>query len=472
MQPASLSTLIDAVRGEAIGLRDLDAEAGRVVIDSRQVEPGDLFVALPGHHNDGHEFIENAHRRGALAAIASRDWGDSQRKLSGVIAVEDTLTALQRLAEHNRDQCDALRIAVTGSVGKTTTRHMLQTVLAQRFSGIESPRNYNNHIGVPLSLLELAPSHEFAVLETAASQVGEIAELAELVAPEIGLLTAIAPAHLEKFGSLEAICRAKGELLEALPDSGFAVLNGDDPLVRRLARRANCRVIFVGEEIQNDLVATHVKQNDRRLRFCTGGTEFQLPVIGRHHLASALMSIAVARELGMNDAEINAGLKDFTPVPGRCSKLSVGEWTVIDDTYNASPASMVAACETLRDWQEANQRILVIGDMLELGEHARDFHAQLGELVAACGFDRVLAVGSQAATVAGNAKSSGTDAGCLGACGDLETARLLLDCWLEPGDVMLVKGSRAMRMEQLIDHLKQRAESERETTSRTLPQAA
>ena len=370
-----------------------------------------------------------------------------------MIAVDDTLQALWDLAAWNRDQSDALRIAITGSVGKTTTRHMLHSVLSKRFAGIESPHNFNNQYGVPLSLLELTSAHEFAVLEAGALAVGEIAQLAALMAPEIGVITAIGPAHLEGFGGLEEICRAKGELLEALPASGFAVLNGDDPLVRRLARRASCRVILVGEDIHNDVVATRVRVNDRRLRFQVGDTEYQVSAVGRHHLTSALLCIGVGREIDLTEAEISAGLKAFTPVHGRCEKLTVGPWTVIDDTYNANPASMLAACLTLRDWQEATRRILVVGDMAELGAHAAEFHSQLGEVAVECGFDRLVAVGRMAGDVAGTARRQGMDAGCIGACSDLSTAELLLDCWLEPGDVILVKGSRRMQMERVIEYL-------------------
>ncbi|MEZ6064484.1 MAG: UDP-N-acetylmuramoyl-tripeptide--D-alanyl-D-alanine ligase [Planctomycetaceae bacterium] len=380
--------------------------------------------------------------------------GSSSRKQS---------RALWDFASRHRERTDALIIGVTGSVGKSTTRHMLRTVLGERFPGVESPANFNNEYGVPRSLLEILPEHEFAVLELAASHVGDIAALAALAQPEVGLLTAIAPAHLETFGSLENICRAKGELLEALPKSGFAVLNGDDDLVRRLAGRADCPVRFVGTGIHNDVVASRVRLNDRRLRFQVGTSQFQVPVIGRQHLPAALMCVAVGRELGLTDSEIASGLREFTPLPGRSRCLHFGPLTVIDDTYNASPASMVAACLTLRDWQDAKRRVLVLGDMLELGEASDSLHSQLGELVAECRFDRVIAVGSQAATLAGIAKRLGMDAGCLGACRDNELANLLLDCWLEPGDVVLVKGSRGMRMEQVVEHLRLRSMDEPET---------
>ncbi len=465
MHPLPLNTLLSAVRGEAIGF-DGRGTIARIATDSRQVSPGDLFWALRGERADGHDFIAEALRRGAVGAVVNRAWREQQRRSARqCIVVPDTWQALWDLAAWHRARSDALVIGVTGSVGKTTTRHLLHGVLAARYRGIQSPHNFNNHLGVPLSLLDLTPEHEFAVLEAGASGVGEIARLCTWMQPEVGLITAIAPSHLEGFGSLEAICRAKGELLEALPPSGFAVLNGDDPLVRRLARRASCRVLLVGESIHNDVVATRVRVNDRRLRFRVDDVEFQLPAIGRHHLTSALLTVAAARELAMSDAEIVAALREFQPAPGRCQKLSLGPWTVIDDTYNANPASVLAACQTLRDWEGGRQRVLVLGDMLELGPQAAAFHEQVGEAAAQCGFDRVIAVGTYAAAVAGSARRHGMDAGCLGACRDLETALVLLDLWLEPEDVVLVKGSRGMRMERVVDHLRARAEAELQPVS-------
>jgi UDP-N-acetylmuramoyl-tripeptide--D-alanyl-D-alanine ligase len=454
----SFDTLLRAVGGEAQGLTSTAATFDRIECDSRKIHAGDLFWALVGERHDGHDFVAEALKKGACAAVVARRWKEQQAKVSGAfIVVDETLQALWDFAGWHRRQLDTLIVGVTGSVGKSTTRHMLRTVLGERFAGMESPANFNNEYGVPRSLLELAPDYEFAVLELGASAVGEIASLAQLTAPEIGIITAIAPAHLATFGTLDDICQAKGELLEALPETGFAVLNGDDELVRSLAARANCRVIFVGEGAHNDLVATKVRSHDRRLKFQIGNAQYQLPVVGRHHLTAALLSVAVARELGVEESEITSGLREFAPLPGRCRPVQVGPWTIIDDTYNSSPASVAAACQTLRDWQEARQRVLVLGDMLELGEVAGELHSQLGVLTAECRFDRVIAVGSQAATVAGTAKRSGMDAGCLGACGDLDTAALLLDLWLEPGDVVLVKGSRGMKMERVIEHLKMRA---------------
>ncbi|MFO1094396.1 MAG: UDP-N-acetylmuramoyl-tripeptide--D-alanyl-D-alanine ligase [Planctomycetaceae bacterium] len=451
MTLARISELAKAVNGRVAGVDDTSAGFERIETDSRKVRRGDVFWALKGPRNDGHQFIADAHSRGACVCIGEK--GLLPRGVPG-IAVADTLQALWDFAGWHRQRMDALLIGITGSVGKTTTRHMLQATLAARFAGIESPGNYNNHWGVPLSLLTIRPEHEFAVLEFGASQVGEIARLATLAEPEIGVLTAIGPAHLEQFGTIENICDAKSELLRALPASGFAVINGDDERVRALADRATCRVLRAGTRTNNEVVGRGIEIGSGVLRFQVDRSKFVVHAAGRHFLTSALLSVGVARELGMHDSEIAAGLQTFRPVAGRCQVLTLGPWTVIDDSYNANPASMRAACELLRDWQEANQRVLIAGDMLELGPQSAEFHAGVGLEAVRCGVTRIVALGAQAAQLAGSAKNAGMDAGCLGACRDMDTLNLLLDCWLEPGDVILVKGSRGMHMEQVVEQLR------------------
>lgn len=454
MTLARISELAAAVNGRLAGVDDASAGFERIETDSRKVRRGDVFWALKGPRHDGHVFITDAHSRGAALCVAEKG-----RIPKGIpaIAVADSLQALWDFAGWHRQRLDALLIGVTGSVGKTTTRHMLHAALSARFRGIQSPANYNNHWGVPLSLLTVQPEHEFAVIEFGASRVGEIAQLAALAQPEVGVLTAIGPAHLEQFGSIENICAAKAELLEALPDTGFAVINGDDERVRLAADRAACRVLRVGARANNDLIARGIEIDGESLRFQVDRSRFHVHAAGRHFLTSALLAVGVGREIGMHDAEIAAGLQTFRPVAGRCQVVTLGPWTVIDDTYNANPASMRAACELLRDWHTANQRVLIAGDMLELGPQSGEFHAGVGLEAARCGVSRLVALGAQAAHVARSAKEAGMDAGCLGACRDLDTLTLLLDCWLEPGDVILVKGSRGMHMEQVLEQLKQLA---------------
>lgn len=455
MKPIPISDFLTATGGWAINFAADPFCVERIVTDSRQVRIGDLFWAIEGENHDGHNFIDEAAQRGAAACVGNLNRVNSDRL--PVVGVECTKQALARFANWYRLRQEALVIGVTGSVGKTTTRNMIHTVLLRRFAGVQSPQNFNNELGVPLSLLEITPEDEFAVIELAAARLGDIRRLCELAGPEVGVLTRIAPAHLEGFGDIDTVTRTKGELLETLPKSGFAVLNGDDERVRSLQHVPGCPTFLVGEQSHNDLIATDVKSLNGRLQFRVDGVDFELPAVGRHHLISALAAIAIGVELEMSTEEIWEGLRQFTPVAGRCNTQQIGEWTIIDDTYNASPASMQAACSTLRDWQTHGHRILIAGDMLALGEQSTHFHRQFGQQVAACGIDRLLVLGQEAQTAADQACAAGMDAGCIGACQDIDTLRLYLELWLEPQDVVLVKGSRGMRMERVIEEIRQLA---------------
>ncbi|WP_437206023.1 UDP-N-acetylmuramoyl-tripeptide--D-alanyl-D-alanine ligase [Planctomicrobium sp. SH664] len=463
MQPISFHELIAATGGIPVGIDRLDETVGRVEIDSRRVRPGDLFFAMTGKKQDGHKYVKAAFSAGAVAAVV--DAAKANKVQGPRIEVENTLEALWKLSNWYRRQFETLVIGITGSVGKTTTRRMIASVLSGRFPGSESPHNYNNEFGVPLSLLQIEPQHEFAVIEMGASKTGDIETLAAIAQPEVGALTAIAPAHLDEFGSLDNIVRTKAELIEALPESGFAVLNGDDKHLVQMSLKAACPVILVGEREHNHLRATDVVARNESLEFNVGSTRFVVPVSGRQNLTAALIAIAIGRQIDLNDLQIAEGLQTFTPAPGRSQLLRIGSWTVIDDTYNASPASMSAACQTLKGWQTTGKRIFVAGDMLTLGDWTQDFHRLLGEELYRSKFDRMIAVGSQAAVVAGSARKLGMDAGCLGACRDHDLALMLLDCWLEPGDVVLVKGSRDMKMEAVVTGLHRLSEQRLQSDS-------
>ncbi len=458
MEPVSLTDLLTATSGEAIGFRGNDVSFSGVGIDSRKVRPGDLFWALSGERHDGHSYLEQAFASGAVAAVIHEE---IPAGVAGpVIRVEDTLQALWDFAAWHRHRCEAMVIGVTGSVGKTTTRNMIHAVLSTSFQGRHSPRNYNNHIGVPLSLLEISLSDEFAVLELAASHSGEIAALAAVAAPEIGVVTGIGPSHLEGFGDLQTIIREKGELLAALPESGFGIINGDELWQDELADRARCPVIRVGESEQNDLQATDIRTGQQPVSFQLGQRTYEVPAVGRHHVQAALCAIAIAREVGLDDNQIAAGLHSFRAAPGRCDVRTIGSWTVIDDTYNASPLSVRAACEILENWDRPGRRILVLGDMLELGQQSKSLHREIGGAVAAAGIDHLLVHGHEATEVVAGARAAGMDVWRLGECEDYDALLTVLDCWLEPGDVVLVKGSRGMHMERVIDWMQTRADQE------------
>ena len=465
MEHVSLAQLLAATGAEAVGLKCGERGFDSVETDSRAVRAGDLFWAIKGQRHDGHDFVEQALRRGACAAVVQNTKQTDPQ--SPLVIVPNTHEALWRFARWYRRCRDALVIGVTGSFGKTTTRSMIHAVLSTQFVGTQSPGNYNNQFGVPLSILEIDAKHEFAVLEFGASSVGEIRSLAGIAEPEIGVVTGIGPAHLDGFGDEQKIVVAKGELVESLPETGFAVLWGDDLHVRQLADRASCRVLFVGENADNDLQATDVQIVKNRLCFTVHNEFFELPTAGRHHLSAALCAIAIAKEIGLEPADIAEALQSFRPPPGRCRLEQIGCWTIINDTYNANPTSMQAACRHLRDWQTAGRKLLIAGDMLELGTRTAEFHREFGRSAAESGIDHLLVHGQQARHVIGGAIERGMPTHRLAECENFDAVLTVLDCWLEPGDVVLVKGSRAMRMERVVEWL--RARQRRQGPSSAVP---
>lgn len=456
MPRVTLSDLVHATGGRLHRAAVTEAEICRVETDSRQIRPGDVFWALRGERHDGHEFLEQARQRGATAAIVDERHDRINGETDGpLVIVRDTREALKQFARWSRERHDAFIVGVTGSVGKTTTREMVYATLSTSFRGVRSPRNYNNEIGLPLSLLALESDHEFAVLEMGASRRGEIRELAAIAGPDVGVVTAVGAAHLEGFGDLESIALAKRELVESLPVNGFAVLAGDDPRVRAMADAAPCPTIFVGQGADNDWQAGSVHVENNRLEFVAGGERYAVNATGRHHLTAALTAVAVGREVGLTPALVSEGLERFLPANGRCRCESIGPWTVVDDTYNANPNSMRAACELLRDWNGGRRKILVAGDMLELGAQSAHWHRTIGRAAAEAGIDNLLVYGAQSRHVVEGALSAGMPVERLAEFEDFDALLTVLDCWLRPGDVVLVKGSRGMRMERVVEWLQQ-----------------
>ena len=457
MEQLSVQDVMQATVGRpSVGI-SLDHPVSRISIDSRTLLPGDVFWCLTGERHDGHDFIPQALERGAAFCVASSSHSATHH--GPLVLVHDTHQALMDLARWYRSTLDALVIGVTGSVGKTTTRELIHFALSAEFEGIRSRKNFNNTIGLPLCLLDVGHHHEFVVVEMGAARIGDIAELAKVAIPEVGVITSIGPAHLESFGSVDGVIQGKGELLESLPPTGFAVLPGDDPVIRQMADRAPCPVLFVGEGDDNQLRARNVRVSHDGLQFRVEGFDFLIPVCGRHHLTNALCAIAIAREIGVRYQSVAQGLARFEPIEGRSQIRNFGQWTVIDDTYNASPLSVAAACRMLLDMElpGLGRRIAVLGDMRELGSIAVTEHQKIGSLAAELKIDLVLACGVYADEVARGAEQAGMNRHRIAAAPDLETTKAVLDCWLEPGDVILVKGSRATRMERVVEWLRERA---------------
>lgn len=462
------------------------APVGFSAIDSRTVRPGEIFWALRGAHCDGNEFAADALQRGAAAAVIDRlvepaateaangsfliaDKGDSKgtppdhpapakpyrpASVGPLLVVDDVPTALNRWAAWRRQRFNGVMIGVTGSAGKTTTRAMIDHLLGSCAQGTATPGNWNNELGVPLSLARLRPGDDYAVIEIGARHSGDVAQLAAAVRPHWGVITCIGEAHLESFGSREAIARTKAELLAALPADGLALL-GDDEHLRRAARCCPCRVIIAGTSDDCHLRAERVEHRPGSLRFRLQGQQFDLPLWGEHLLTSAVLAAGAAREFGLAWSDISSRLADFQPVARRCAVFSHRGATIIDDSYNSSPSAATAALKLLGAVESATRRIAILGEMAELGAEAAAQHWHLGTTAVREGrVGLLIACGPHAAVTVAGACQAGLPRRQAIACPSVEDLLRWLPQLVRPGDAVLVKGSRIMAMDRVADALR------------------
>ena len=418
--------------------------------DSRTLQPGDLFVPLRGANFDGHDYLTQAIQRGAAACLSEEMIGGL---LVPVIKVNNTLKALGDLAAAVRRKFAGPVIGITGTSGKTTCKEMLAAILAHLGPGLKTSGNFNNLVGVPLTLFGLQPEHQWAVIEMGMSVRGEIARLTEISAPNIGLITNVGAGHLENFDGLSGVARAKGELFIGLPAGGVALINIDDPEIRVLPVANGVRKVSFGTGSEAAIRAERVAVHNGSVSFSLviEGAEQRvtLPLPGRHNVANALGAAAAATVLGVGLKEIAAGLAAFQPCPGRMELIELpGDVVVLEDSYNANPLSVHAALNALYDLGTSGQRVAVLGDMLELGASAPELHHQIGTLVAKRA-DRLFTYGSLAEQISQGAKDAGMPAEkiCI-ASNHGELAERLLGV-LQAGDRVLIKGSRGMRMEKV-----------------------
>lgn len=422
-----------------------------VTTDSRTAAPGDLFVALRGPTTDGHRFVSDAVARGAVLALVSEP---SAAEGTAAVVVDDTLRALGAVAGLWRRHLSLRVVGVTGSVGKTTTVALTAGVLEGRFRVARTAESWNAEIGVPLALLGLRAEHQVAVLEMAMRGRGQIRDLALIARPQLGVVTLIGDTHLERLGSHEAIAAAKAELLESLPEDGVAIVNADDPWTPRLLRGVRCRVLRAGLAADAEVRASAVAPSRAGMTFTlhAGGAQVQtaLPLPGRHQVYNAVLAAAVGVALGLSLPEVAAGLGRARPPRMRQQVVTVAETLVIDDSYNASPQSMQAAFDVLVQVGGARRRVLVLGEMRELGPQAHEMHRAVGRSAAALRPAFLLAVGPAARGYLEGAMAAGVPAEILAWVPDVQAALPLLRSAVRPGDVVLVKGSRAVEMEHLV----------------------
>lgn len=431
----------------------------RLCTDSRQVRRGDLFVALSGERFDGRAFVDSAIRKGAAGALVDAPaW--SKPSSRPIFGVSDPLAAYQQLAAHHRSRFAYPVIAVTGSNGKTTTKDMTACVLAERGPVLKTEGNLNNRIGVPQTLLNLTARHQAAVVEMGVDRRGQTARLCEIARPTIGLITNIGPDHLEFFGSLEASAHAKAELLEWIPADGAVVLNADDAHFDYLASRARCRVVSFGLSARAQVRAEDIVPESRRgtsfrlvLPERVRGTKVLVPVYGAHNLLNALAAAAVGVVLDMSGTAIARGLAGFKPAVMRSQ---ISHWkgvTIINDAYNANPASMKAALTLLAEMGGGRRTLAALGDMLELGPQAADLHKDVGAYLAGQGIARLVACGPLARGIAAGAAAAGMAPQRIQEAPDAAAGAALVKSMVQDGDVLLVKGSRGMQMEKIIERL-------------------
>ncbi|HET6771436.1 MAG TPA: UDP-N-acetylmuramoyl-tripeptide--D-alanyl-D-alanine ligase [Actinomycetota bacterium] len=453
MRERLLSAVAATVGGRLVGG---DRSVSGVVTDSRDVRSGDLYVALPGERVDGHDYVADAFRRGAAAALVAREGGNGEP----VVVVADSGRALLALAADERAHMGAKVLAITGSTGKTSVKDLTAAVLALRYRVVASPRSFNTEVGVPLTLLSGSEDTEVVVCEMGSRGRGHISLLAEVARPIVGVVTNVGPAHLEMFGSLEGVARAKAELVEALPEDGTAVLNADDPVVRDFSRRTQARTLLYGTAPDAAVRGEELSLDGDGMASFTlhtpeGSERVELAVPGEHMAWNALAACGGGVALGLSAGECAAALKEARISPWRMEVFDTGDGVrVVNDAYNANPTSMAAALKAAR-WMAGEGRcIAVLGEMAELGRISGEEHERVGELVARLGIERLITVGTSARRISVGATREGVEPERVTACETVEEALASVRSAARTGDVVLVKASRRAGLERLAEALR------------------
>lgn len=452
MEAISISEIIRWTGGTPAG-DNLEAELTGVSTDSRTVTPGELFVPLAGENFDGHNYVRTALERGAKAFLTHREPPEDCRDKG--ILVRDTQAAFQDIARNYLKKFKIPVVAITGSNDKTSTKDMTAHILSQKYRVVKTEKNFNNEIGVPKTVLQVDSSTEVLVVELAMRGPGQIREIARIVSPDISVITNIGESHFELLGSLEAIAKAKAEILEYLNPQGYAVLNADDNRYPWLVERAPARIVSFGLENRADVLL--LKKEDRGLKgfdliISLDGqiVSLHLPLLGIHNIYNTLAAVAIARCLRLSIPEIVNGVSTLTPPDKRMEILKApGGWTALNDSYNASPTSMAKALEILKSLPISGRRIAALGDMLELGGIAVESHREIGKLAHRNGINYLFVKGGLGREIAVGALEDGMPGNRVIECRDTGNMIDRIGKVISPGDVILVKGSRLMKMEEV-----------------------
>jgi UDP-N-acetylmuramoyl-tripeptide--D-alanyl-D-alanine ligase len=461
VEARSLKFVAEACDAE---LRRGTAEAltKNVCLDSRKAQPGDLFLAVKGEHFDGHDFLNEVAAKGVAAVVVEKSKVQSPKpKLApgvAMLVVEDVRIAFGKLAAAYRKDFDLPVVCVGGSNGKTTVKELIASVLRQKLATVWNEASFNNDIGVPLTLLRLEKKHQAAVVEAGTNHPGELAPLVKMIQPKFGVITNIGREHLEFFGDVAGVAREEGWLAESLPADGKLFLNGDNEWTGKIAARTKARVVHVGLGEKNDWRAEKIRLDKNGVTFRVQAPkeefcgEYRVNLLGRHQATNALFAVAVSEELGLGRAEIQRGLAECQPAKMRLQFWEVNGVRVLNDCYNANADSTVAALETLCGLPLQGRRVAVLGDMNELGAHSLAAHAEVGRRAAELGIGQLFAVGKMAPVTAKAARVAGLTRVIEFA--DVEAAAAVLKNFLKTGDVVLLKASRASRLERIAELLK------------------
>ena len=451
MNPLKVSEIAQFA-GATLSSGDGPAVINKISTDSRTIKPGELFVALHGENFEGHDFVEASAKAGATGALVDLNWAGSVPNNFVLLRATDTLQAYQTLAANYRRSLAVKVLAITGSNGKTSTKDFAASVLARKFRVTKTEGNFNNHVGLPRTILEATSGDEIAVWELGMNHPGEITALAKIAAPDAAIITNIGVAHIEFMGSREAIAMEKGALAEAIEPEGTVILNADDPFTQGIATRTRARVVLAGTTA-GAVQAIEIRQS-------ADGSEFtivegahrcraQLPVAGSHMVQNALLAVAAGRAFGLSIEECAAGLAAAPLTKARLQIKEIGGVQFLDDSYNANPDSMKAALRTLVELDADGKRIAVLGEMRELGSESERGHREVGETAATLEVNQLITIGDTAELIAQAARTAGLQK-VLSARSTAEAAKLLGEI-AEPGDLVLIKGSRAARTEEVIE---------------------
>jgi UDP-N-acetylmuramoyl-tripeptide--D-alanyl-D-alanine ligase len=438
--------------GASLSSGDGTVAINKVSTDSRTIKSGELFVALRGENFDGHDFVEASAKAGGTGALVDLNWAGNVPNDFVVLRAADTLRAYQILAANYRRSLALKVLAITGSNGKTSTKDFTASVLARRFRVTKTEGNFNNHVGLPRTILEASSRDQIAVWEIGMNHPGEIAALAKIAAPDAAIVTNIGVAHIEFMGSREAIAAEKGALAEAIEPQGTVILNADDPFTQEIAARTRARVVLAGTT-GGTVRAIEIRQSAEGSEFTivegAHRCRAQLPVAGLHMVQNALLAVAAGRAFGLSIEECADGLAAAPLTKARLQIREIGGVQFLDDSYNANPDSVRAALQTLVELDAEGKRIAVLGEMRELGTESERGHRQVGETAATLGVDQLITIGETAELIAEGARTAGLEK-VLSARSTGEAAKLLGQI-AEPGDLVLIKGSRAARTEQVIE---------------------